>query len=110
MLMPLFVLLFHDTAGAPTSHCECTVSIHAADAARVSITQKSFSQLLGYVLHSRPLTPILLRMLVNLCSFASGTPLSVLDPKGSATIEQTYKRIADNLAVSNKSSALKEPL
>jgi hypothetical protein len=33
------------------------------------------------------------------CSHASGTPLSVLDPPGSTTVEQVYKRIADNLSV-----------
>ena len=30
----------------------------------------------------------------------SGTPLSALDPKGSATIEQTYEKMDKNLHVS----------
>jgi hypothetical protein len=36
--------------------------------------------------------------------FASGTPLSVLDPVGSTTIEQAYKNIDEKLKVSNLSS------
>ncbi len=33
------------------------------------------------------------------CSHASGTPLSVLDPPGSATIEKTYKSMDAKIQV-----------
>lgn len=33
------------------------------------------------------------------CSYASGTPLSVLDPAGYPTVEATYKRMESNLQV-----------
>ena len=35
-------------------------------------------------------------------SLSTTTPLSVLDPKGSATIEETYGKMADNLDVVSK--------
>lgn len=39
------------------------------------------------------------RMLLDDCRHASGTPLSVLDPAGYPTVEQTYKNIEDKLKV-----------
>jgi hypothetical protein len=48
--------------------------------------------------HVHALLPALLSAALTR-SHASGTPLSVLDPPGSTTVEQAYKKIDANLKV-----------